>query len=243
MYRIVIYSAIWRAEKIITVSKFTKKDILANYSINPQKISVTHEACDNFCNFYPQKEAEILKKYAIMKPYLLYVGNAYPHKNLEKLVSVFCKIRKIIDINLVLVGKEDYFFRKLKKNIARKNQKAGIIFTGFVPDRELDAVYKNACVYVFPSLYEGFGLPPLEAMAKGVPVASSDHPCMQEVLEDSAFYFNAKDAGEMEKKLKEIINNSELKKQLIQKGYTQIKKYSWQIMAEKTLQIYQNNGV
>jgi glycosyltransferase involved in cell wall biosynthesis len=243
MYKIVIRFAIKRSEKIVTVSEFTKRDIIANYFINPQKISVTYEACDDFCNWLPEKEDQVLKKYAIMKPYLLYVGNAYPHKNLEKLVSAFHELRKkILDIHLVLVGKEDYFFKKLKERIAEKNQGAGIIFTGFISDAELDIFYKNALIYVFPSLYEGFGLPPLEAMARGVPVISSDHPCMQEILGKSAFYFKAKNEKEITKKLIETINNSELRKQLIQKGYAQIKKYSWRLMAEKTLHIYQNNG-
>jgi glycosyltransferase involved in cell wall biosynthesis len=243
MYKVVIYWAIKRSEKIITVSEFTKKDLLENYSINPQKIEVTYEAGEGFCNWLPEKENQILKKYAIIKPYLLYVGNAYPHKNLEKLVSAFCEIRKkIANIHLVLVGKEDYFFKKLKAKIAQKKPGAGIIFTGFISDVELDVFYKNALVYVFPSLYEGFGLPPLEAMAKGVPVASSDHPCMQEILGESAFYFKAQDAKEMAEKLTEIIHNPGLRERLIQKGYAQIKKYSWQLMAEKTRSIYQNNG-
>lgn len=244
MYKIVIRCAIKRSKKIIAVSEFTKKDILDNYSVASQKISVTYEACDDFCNFMPEKEGQILKKYAIIKPYLLYVGNAYPHKNLEKLILAFNELRKDMpDIRLVLVGKEDYFFQKLKQIIAEKKQGAGIIFTGFISDAELDVFYKNALVYVFPSLYEGFGLPPLEAMAKGVPVASSDHPCMREILGESAFYFDAQDERIMAEKLAEIINNPELREKLIQKGYAQIKKYSWQTMAEKTKNIYQNNGV
>lgn len=244
MYKIVIRCAIKRSEKIIAVSEFTKKDILDNYSVASQKIAVTYEACDDFCNFWQDMEEQILKKYAIIKPYLLYVGNAYPHKNLEKLILAFSELRKDMpDIRLVLVGKEDYFFQKLKKVIAVKKQGAGIIFTGFISDAELDVFYKNALVYVFPSLYEGFGLPPLEAMAKGVPVASSDHPCMREILGESAFYFDARDEKIMAEKLAEIVNNPELREKLIQNGYAQIKKYSWQIMAEKTKNIYQSNGI
>ncbi|PJA88150.1 MAG: hypothetical protein CO140_00420, partial [Candidatus Moranbacteria bacterium CG_4_9_14_3_um_filter_40_7] len=243
MYEIVIRFAIKQSKKIIAVSEFTKKDLLKNYAIDPSKIEVTYEACDDFCNWRPEKEDQILKKYAIMKPYLLYVGNAYPHKNLEKLVSVFCELKKkITDINLVLVGKEDYFFKKLKEKITARKQGAGIVFTGFISDAELDIFYKNALVFVFPSLYEGFGLPPLEAMAKGVPVISSDHPCMREILGESAFYFKAEDEKEMAEKITEIVSNSGLREKFIQKGYAQIKKYNWRLMAEKTKHIYQNNG-
>jgi glycosyltransferase involved in cell wall biosynthesis len=239
MYKIVIDFALKHSEKIIAVSNFTKKDILNNYSIAPQKIAVTYEACDDFRDFSKDRENKILEKYAIIKPYLLYVGNAYPHKNLEKLVLVFRELKKErADINLVLVGKEDYFFQELKANIAEKKQGAGIFFTGFVSDDELDIFYKNALVYVFPSLYEGFGLPPLEAMARGVPVVSSDHPCMREILGTSAEYFDVGKEKDMAQKIREIIDNSELRKTLIQKGYAQIKKYSWWIMAKKTSELY-----
>jgi glycosyltransferase involved in cell wall biosynthesis len=237
-YKLVINSAIKRAEKIIAVSEFTKKDILSNYLINSDKINVIYEACDDFCNFSSQKKEEILEKYGIIKPYILYVGNAYPHKNLEELVLAFSQIRKeITNLRLVLVGKEDYFYNRLKKIIQiEKIEK--VIFSGFVPDKDLDTVYREAELYVFPSLYEGFGLPPLEAMAKGVPVISSNHPCMKEILCSSAAYFNAKDRNEIAEKIRNLISNTEEKKNLREKGYQQIKKYSWSKMAEETLKTY-----
>jgi glycosyltransferase involved in cell wall biosynthesis len=238
MYKLAINSAIKRSEKIIAVSNFTKEDILSNYKVNSDKISVAYEACDDFCNFSIQKSRDILEKYGIIKPYILYVGNAYPHKNLEELVLAFSQIKEEIkNLRLVLVGKEDYFYTRLKKIIqARKIEK--VIFSGFVPDKDLDTIYREAELYVFPSLYEGFGLPPLEAMAKGVPVISSDHPCMREILEDSAFYFNAKNRDEMAEKIKNLIRNTEEIKKLREKGYQQSKKYSWNKMAGETLKIY-----
>lgn len=198
-YRLVIRSAVRRALKIFAVSEFTKNDILTNYAVPEDKIAVTHEACDDFCRISHYPERDILKRYGIMKPYLLYVGNAYPHKNLDFLTRVFRNVREAKkDLELVLVGKDDFFYKRLKKAVASQNA-GGVVFTGFIPDGDLDVVYKNAQVYVFPSLYEGFGLPPLEAMAKGVPVASSDHPCMREILADSAFYFDATDVDSAER--------------------------------------------
>jgi len=209
-YRWVISSAISRSEKIITVSEFTKKDILENYkNITTEKINITYEACDDFCLLSPNRDEEILKKYAIMKPYLIYVGNAYPHKNLERLIMAFSSLSdKFPDLQLALVGKEDFFYQRLKELVENKKIK-NIIFLGFVPDLELDTLQHNARAYVFPSLYEGFGLPPLEAMAKGTPVISSDHLCMQEILEDSAYYFNGEIEKEMAKETLEIYKNME----------------------------------
>ncbi|MEI7425710.1 MAG: glycosyltransferase family 1 protein [Candidatus Moraniibacteriota bacterium] len=240
-YRWVINSAISRSEKIITVSEFTKKDILENYkNITTEKISVTYEACEDFCLLSPNKDEEILKKYAIMKPYLIYVGNAYPHKNLERLIMAFSSLSdKFPDLQLALVGKEDFFYQRLKELVENKKIK-NIIFLGFVPDLELDTLQHNATAYVFPSLYEGFGLPPLEAMAKGTPVISSDHLCMQEILGDSAYYFNGEIEREIAKAIEIILTDNNLRKKLINAGYRQIRKYSWEKMAKETLEIYKN---
>jgi len=167
------------------------------------------------------------------KPYLLYVGNAYPHKNLENLILAFRKIKQDnFDLQLVLVGGDDYFYKKLKKN------NNDVIFTGFIKDEDLNVLYNNAALYVFPSLYEGFGLPPLEAMKRGVPVASSNATCLPEVLGDAAIYFNPLDVDDMAEKIKKALLDEGLRKNLIQKGFEQIKKYSWQKMARETLEVY-----
>ncbi len=244
-YRFVINSAIKRAKKIITVSRFTKKDLLRNYSLSAEKIAITYEACEPRLKSKSDKNrsVQVLEKYGIIKPYLLYVGNAYPHKNLEKLILAFQLLRKRVgNLNLVLIGKEDYFFKKLKEKTKKQKTNEKIIFTGFVPDFELEEIYRHAQIYVFPSLYEGFGLPPLEAMAQGVPVASSNHPCMKEILENSVLYFDAQKKEDMAEKLHLLLQDENLKKTLIARGLEQIKKYSWKVMAEKTLSLYQKYG-
>lgn len=239
-YKFVINSAIKKSEKILAVSDFTKKDILENYGVPENKITVTHEACDDFCSFSVRDNREILKKYGIIQPYAIYVGNAYPHKNLEKLVLAFAKISKMEkNFHLVLVGKEDYFYQRLARFAKERNIK-NVIFAGFVPDGDLDSLYRSASLYVFPSLYEGFGLPPLEAMAKGTPVVSSDHPCMKEVLGESAYYFNAEKEEEIVKAVLSVLADGKLREDLKKKGYEQIKKYSWEKMARETLKIYNN---
>ncbi|MCK9378742.1 MAG: glycosyltransferase family 4 protein [Candidatus Moranbacteria bacterium] len=239
-YRLVIKSAITRAEKIIAVSKFTKNDIEKHYPQARGKILVTYEACEDFCFIASEEGEKILQKYGIIKPYLLYVGNAYPHKNLDGLISAFFRLKqKISSLSLVLVGKEDYFYKKIRERVKREDI-PGVIFPGFIPDKDLDAVYYSSKAYVFPSLYEGFGLPPLEAMAKGAPVASSNQDCMKEILGDSALFFNGRCQADMEEKMCRICEDSKLRIELVKKGYQQIGKYSWKRMGEETLEIYKN---
>ncbi|MDD4272075.1 MAG: glycosyltransferase family 1 protein, partial [Patescibacteria group bacterium] len=181
----------------------------------------------------------------ISQPYLLYVGNAYPHKNLEGLIKVFSEIEKAPfnkggrgDLKLVLVGKEDYFYHRLKQYA--KNFSNNIIFPGYVPDNELKELYSRAILYVFPSFYEGFGLPPLEAMAHGLAVVSSDKTCLPEILGEAALYFNPDDEVDMKNKIVEALNNGKLRETLKNRGYEQIKKYSWHRCASQTLEVYKN---
>jgi glycosyltransferase involved in cell wall biosynthesis len=240
-YKIVIWSAINRSQKIIAVSEFTKKDILNVYkNIAKNKIEVTYEACDNFHSADQNNAGEILQKYGIIKPYLIYIGNVYPHKNPERLVLAFKELEKVQkDIKLVFVGGEDYFYARLKKFVEEKEIK-NIIFSGFVSDDELGTFLCSAEAYVRPSLYEGFELPPLEAMTMGVPVLSSNHECASEILGDSALYFDGKNIDDMTNSILKITTDKELRKKLIEKGYEQIKKYSWEKMARETLVIYSN---
>ena len=190
----------------------------------------------------PNKDKQILARYGIIKPYVMYVGNAYPHKNLERLVLAFKKLKtKKNDLQLVFVGNEDYFYRRLK-DVVTKEKADGIIFVGYVPDYELDTFYHNAEAFVWPSLYEGFGLPPLEAMAKGTPVISSEHPCMKEILEDSAYYFDAENIDHMASSVEKVMGDKDLRRGLTEKGYKQVEKYSWKKMARETLEIYEQLG-
>lgn len=238
-YKIIISSAIHRSSRIVAVSRFTKWDILENYPRIPrEKIIVTYEACDDYCLFNPKKTDEILARYGIIKPYLLYVGNAYPHKNPERLIRAVKKLANDPSgLKLVFVGTEDYFYRRLKQQVVEKKI-TNVIFAGFVPDYDLDSVFRGALAYIRPSLYEGFELPPLEAMARGVPVLCSDHPCAVEILDDSASYFKREDTEDMVRAIKQIAEDEDLRQALREKGYRQVEKYSWKKMAQETLELY-----
>ncbi len=252
-YRMVISQAIKKAKKIIAVSLFTKNDIISNFKVASEKIILSYEGVVEFSketkkvNFRNQinvdkdKVRNVLICYNIKKPYLLYVGNAYPHKNLERLVQVFLEVKKECnELSLVLVGRPDYFYKQLKEYVLKINkEKDSIIFPGFVPDSELKVLYQNALAYVFPSLYEGFGLPPLEAMSVGCPVLASNASSLPEILGSAAIYFNAKDIENFKSKLNIMIADQRLREQLIKSGFEQVKRYSWSKCVKVTFGVYE----
>ncbi len=250
-YRLVIFMALKRARRIITVSEFTKKDIVDRFSVNPQKIAVTYEGVANLAkgrdSLFVSKlnNREILAQYHIPHNFILYVGNAYPHKNLERLLQVFSRLHsEYPELRLVLVGKPDYFYERVKEaaralNLWQKeNINSPVIFTGYVPDAQLEIMYSEARAYIFPSLYEGFGLPPLEAMANGCPVVSSDRASLPEVMGAAARYFNPEDEADMVDKIREVLVDESLRSSLIEMGRAQAKKYDWQACARETLDVY-----
>lgn len=244
-YKMAINSAVRRAKKVITVSNFTKKDLIQYFKIKPEKIAVTYEACDGVeSGQLTIPESDIFKERRIKKPYLLYVGNAYPHKNLEKLLEVFkiFKKRSNFSHQLVLVGKKDYFYERLKKQaqdlgLAINNS---VIFFGFASQKDLASLFRRADLYIFPSFIEGFGLPGLEAMSYGLPVVASNTSSLQEVLNGAALFFDPRDKKDIVSKIEQVLNNRKLREEIIEKGYRQVKKFSWEDCARKTLGVYED---
>ncbi len=175
----------------------------------------------------------------IKKPYLLYVGNAYPHKNLERLLQAFKIVKnQRHDLSLVLVGKIDYFYQRLQELSQELGLVGKIIFAGQVSDQDLKWLYQNSLAYIFPSLLEGFGLPGLEAMAQGLPVISSDRGPLPEIYGSAAVYFNPEDIEEMALVIVKTVSDRALREKLSQLGQEQAKKYSWQRCAQETLEVY-----
>jgi glycosyltransferase involved in cell wall biosynthesis len=252
-YRLTIWLALMRSKAIIAVSQFTKDDIVQHFGVKPEKIIVTYEGVADFAQSAggagqpDNAQSATLIKHRINRPYILYVGNAYPHKNLEQLLNVFNDLlSKRPNLQLVLVGKEDHFYAKIKQQakdlqLSLPGQSSPVIFTDYVNDQELADLYSHATLYVFASFYEGFGLPPLEAMAKGLAVASSDTTSMPEILGDAAVYFNPRDQADIQAKISALLDDPDLRSELINKGYAQIRKYSWQTCAESTLAVYRAN--
>ena len=239
-YKVCIRRAICGSRHIMTVSHFTKQDICNLYGINGDRVSVAYEAADDFCFYSQSRDEEILQKYAILKPYILYVGNAYPHKNLENLIAALPLIREHHkDIQLVLVGKHDYFYHRLI-DLAKREGIPQVIFPGFVPDMDLSVLYRQCSLYVFPSLYEGFGLPPLEAMNVGAPVLASDRACLKEVLGDGAEYMHSLDAAGVCNAVVALLRDDSRRREMVKRGYARARSFHWNEMAKKTLEQYKN---
>lgn len=240
-YMMTMKNAVRRASKVICISEFTKKDVIKYLNAPLEKVSVVYEAPDERIKKVEDKSQiiRIKKKFGITKPYFLYVGQWRVHKNLVRLIEAFDIIRQNgMESQLLLVGKEDPRYPEVRETIKKSKFEKDIIITGFVPDEDFNAIYTGALTFVFPSLYEGIGLPPLEAMNCGIPVISSEASCMPEILQQAVLYFNPYDVKEIAFAMEKIYHNDNLRLELIAKGYDLIKKYSWEKMARETLLIY-----
>lgn len=242
-YKKVLHHAATYAKQIITPSEFSRQDIQEQLGISPSKITVTYEAPFDTKTRISGNEKEsmdIFQKYGITKPFALYVGVAYPHKNLKGLLDAWQVMEKKYgeQYNMVFVGKDNYFYKKIKAYTRLHHSATSAIFTGFVPDEDLHELYARARAYVFPSLYEGFGLPPLEAMMHGVPVVSSNRTCLPEILGEAALYADPENKEQFGEAIHTALSNEEIRFDLKALGRAEVKRYSWEKMARETLKIY-----
>jgi glycosyltransferase involved in cell wall biosynthesis len=219
------------SQHIITPTQFTKDEYVRYAGIPKNKVTVTYEAADVF--------VDTLQPYSHpYKKFILYVGQQSDYKNIRRLGDAHQKLlSKHPDLGLILVGKKNDSALKNERYFASKNYK-NILFTGFVSNEERDWLFTQCSTYAFPSLMEGFGLPGLEAMGHGAPVASSNATCLPEVYGDAAHYFNPKDTADIARAIDDVLTDEKLRAKLIKKGTQQIKKYSWERMARQTHSIY-----
>lgn len=241
-FRLVFRNTVSHAQKVFAVSEHTKKDIVKYFKINPDKIMVTYEGVEPHFKIIDDqnKLIELKNKYHITKPFIFYVGVWRNHKNLVGLVRAFdVLLRKYnLDYQLVIGGKEDPYYPEIRQTWESLGLDKDIIRPGFITEEELPLFYNAADLFVIPSFYEGFGLIGLEAMACGLPVAASRTTSLPEVLGEAARYFDPQNPEEMAGVIKEILTNQEEKIKMVQAGMEQIKKYSWEKCAEKTLEVY-----
>ena len=242
-YSFAFSKAIKNSQKIITVSEHVKKDLLKTYNISKDKVIVTYEGIEKQLvetakKLTAKKTDEVLKKFNIIPPFIFYIGSAHPHKNVAGLVEAFQLLRKNYQyLTLVLAGKEDYFWRRILKQIENDNVR-DVIYTNTITEEELAALYMRTGCYIQPSFEEGFGLPVLEAMSLGCPVASSNTASLPEVGGDAALYFEPSNIYEISEKIKEVLNNGKLRKELKEKGLKRAKEFDFEKMTKQTLSVY-----
>lgn len=245
-YRLVIWAAIKRAQKVLTVSQATKAQLLKYFRILPQKIEVIYEGVDEtFSRQQESRKIEAVKgKYGITKPYLLFVGVWRRYKNLPRLAQAFDILKEKYgkDVELVLAGKIDPFYPEIKPKVLEIRHGRDIKILGFVEDQDLIGLYQGAKIFVLPSLIEGFGLIAVEAQASGVPVVASNIGVLEEVLGKGAIYFDPLSPEDMAGKINLILSDSVSAQQLVKLGKENALKYNWDDAAKKTLAIYKNAG-
>jgi glycosyltransferase involved in cell wall biosynthesis len=222
-----------KSAALIAPTEFVKQDVAAYCHVPLDKITVTLESSDDLPS--PAQPVDSLQD----KRFIMYLGRPTPHKNLERLIQAFGKLQENHpDLYLALAGKKDANYARIEM-LSKEQGIERIIFTDFVSDQQLRWMYEHCSVYVFPSLSEGFGLPGLEAMRHGAPVASSNATCLPEVYGEAAHYFDPLSVDDMAAKINDLLTDEDLRQKLIIAGQTHVASFSWQRMAEQTLDVYQ----
>ncbi|MCP4750580.1 MAG: glycosyltransferase [Proteobacteria bacterium] len=233
-----------KADYIITVSSFSKSEILKHFDIPADKITVIHLGVDSI--FHPISKVEsqiVLQKHGLPNDYFLFVGNIKPHKNIAGLISSYklASSRNPDLPPLVILGQHTDLktdIPNIDNLLSDEQLKRKIVFTGSLPTEDLPAIYSRASLFLFPSFYEGFGLPTLEAMACGTPVITSNCSSLPEVVDDSAMLVDPYNHEEIAESILLLANDTQLQEEYRKKGFAQIKKFSWQTSAQKHLDIY-----
>ena len=235
-----IKKSVRNSDLIISVSENTKREIIKYIDIKPEKIRVTLLAANIFPIEKIKNEKDFLRdKYRIDTNFLLFVGMIEPRKNIELIIA---SLEKIDDenIKLVIVGKKGWMFENLYREISRRKLEKRIIFAGYVPDEELVYFYRNAEIFVYPSYYEGFGIPVLEAMKSGCPVITSNISSLPEVAGNAAILIDPNREEELTIAINLILIDKTVRENMIKKGFDNSAEFDWEKTAERSLEIFKN---
>src|SRR5881296_2035667 len=239
------------AKHVLAVSKSTKQDLINIFELPESKISVIHNALDERFAFThtTEERKHVLERYQLKDPFVLYSGRIRPHKNLHRLIEAFAVLKSELadderykNLKLIIIGDELSKHQYLRLTVVRSGVQQDVRFFGFVPYSILRVFYQSAALFAFPSLYEGFGLPPLEAMANRTPVIASNTSSLPEVLDDAALLVNPENVFDIARGMKLILSDDLLRQKLIQKGIEQVAKFSWKVAAQKVVETYQLIG-
>ena len=238
-----------RAGRILAVSKFTKSEIEKLFGIAGRRIEVVYNAIDErfLRGHATEADRQLLEeRYLVTYPFLLYAGRISPHKNLVRIIQAFAALKselekqgQFADLKLIIIGDELSKHPDLRRTAIRSGVQNDVRFMGFVPIEMLRLFYDAAKVFVFPSLFEGFGLQPLEAMAHGTPVVTSNTSSLPEVIGQAAVLVNPENVFEIMRALHRVLLDQSVREKLRQRGYDQVKKYSWEVSAQRILEVYE----
>jgi glycosyltransferase involved in cell wall biosynthesis len=235
--------ALEKAELVLTVSDSSKRDLLTFFEVSPDKVVVIPNGLDSAITegLSVEELAQVKERFQIFGRTVLFVGNIKPHKNVERLIAAFAKVREdpeFSDLTLIVVGDDISKYPSLRRTVERHQVRRNVRFFGFVPELTLVALYKIADVFAFPSLYEGFGLPPLEAMANGTPVVTSNISSLPEVVGNAALTVDPYNIDKIAEAIGEILSDRALRSRLIADGYERAKQFSWEGSAAQVHQAY-----
>lgn len=242
--RVSLRVAARKAECILTVSETSKTDILRYCNVPADRVVVIYNAIDERFAVQPPRELvdRTRERYQLDSPFALYVGNIKPHKNLERLIDAFHLVRRegFERLRLLIIGDQILKYPRLRRAVDRYKLHKHVRFLGFVPDETLAALYRLATVFVFPSLYEGFGLPPLEAMASGTPVVTSNCSSLPEVCGDAAVLVDPYDAESIAEGIRRVLSDPDFRAGLIERGLGRVRDFSWEASIRRVHEVYLN---
>lgn len=262
LYQLINWSkhSIINSRHIFTISQSSKKDIIKNYNVSPSKITVTYPGY-NTKRFKPQSDSKIeaiKKKYNIKNNYIIFVGTLQPRKNIERLIDAFASIvhssqstvnkkeksvnheQLTVSLSLVIAGKKGWLYDSIFEKVKKLDLGYKVVFTDYVSDDDLPPLIAGAKAYVLPSLWEGFGIPVIEAQACGVPVVVSNVSSLPEIVGDSAILVSPKSVDSIAWGMQKVLTSPKISSDLIVKGFRNIKRFSWQTCADQTLKVLSN---
>lgn len=232
-----------KAARIITVSEASKRDIMHFLHTPAGRIEVVYNGFDERLSAPSAvDEARVRDRFQLDAPFVLYAGNIKPHKNVDRLIEAFAQLRQrgLDTVKLLIIGDDISKYSNLRRLVHRHQLHQQVRFLGFVSTDTLAALYQLAQVFVFPSLYEGFGLPPLEAMANGTPVITSNVSSLPEVVGDAALLIDPMDAGALADAMYRVLTEPELRADLVRRGRERVKAFSWERSVARTRDIYRD---
>lgn len=231
-----------QADHIVTISQAAKKDIVQSYNIPADKITVVYPAV-NTQTFYPRASAEkeaVKKKYGIKKPFVLYLGTLEPRKNVPAVIKAYAGLKNRKDFNLVLAGKRGWMDEEIFEQVKSLKIEDDVIFTGYVPDEDRPRLMSAAEIFVFPSFFEGFGMPVVEAQACGVPVVTSNTTSLPEAAGEGAILVDPRRIEDIKTAIEKILSSPKLQNDLKEKGFRNARRFRWDDSGKKLIKIFNN---